>query len=139
MRVLTAMSENDPAGTHCMRHIPLDALGWVFEFNKISFFVTTFAPFYPETSPRYCFGCDNCYILFQPEISFAQHDVPHDTPHTNWDQPRTVRDRIRVAFKEAGRPYHIRDTLSYPMIHDIVKPILEGTHIVSFWKGEHET
>jgi hypothetical protein len=96
---------------------------WVFQFNKMTFFVTTFAPFYPENHSRFNFGCESCFILLQPEISFAQLDIPFDTPKTNWNNPRTVRDKIRVAFKKAGREYLVRDTVSYPMVHDIVKGI----------------
>ena len=114
----------------------IEARGWIFEFNRMTFFVTTFAPFYGETSPRFLFGCKNCYILLQPEIAFARHDVPFDTPYTAWDNPKTVRDRIRIAFKEAGRPYCIRDTTSYPMAYDIIRPLDEGSQINQWWKNK---
>lgn len=67
--------------------------------------------------------------------SFAIHDIGKDTPHTNWECPVTVRDKIRVAYKENNRSYYIRDTIVYPAAHDIVKPLKEGTgEIVEWWK-----
>ena len=107
--------------------------GWVFEFNSVTFFVTTFAPFYPENHSRYSFGAPNCYILLQPEISFAQYDFDEDTPFTDWDSPKTPRDRIRLAFRQAGRGYPIRNTIYYPMAHDIVRPIEYDGDVIEWW------
>ena len=138
-RVLCVISDNDPAGFHCMDKSYLDKKGWVFEFSRVTMFVTTFAPFYAENHSRYNFGAQNAYILFQPEISFAQHDLPPDTHITNWDNPKTVRDHIRVAFKNAGRPYKIRDTIYFPMVLDIVKPLNEmEDEACEWWKREND-
>ena len=84
---------------------------------------------------RYVFGAENAFILLQPMYSFAIHDIGKDTPHTNWDYPVTVRDKIRVSYKENDRGYHIRDTIVYPAAHDIVKPLKEGTgEVIEWWK-----
>ncbi|KAL4221693.1 hypothetical protein ACF0H5_019948 [Mactra antiquata] len=133
-RVLKTLSDNDPGEMYCMNKSYIGKRGWVFEFNKITFFITTFAPFYPEDHPRYSFGADNSYILFQPELSFAFHDLPSDTPHTNWEEPVTVRDKIRVAFKDAGRPYKIPDSIYHPMSDEILRPIKETDSIYEWWK-----
>ncbi|PVD35553.1 hypothetical protein C0Q70_02516 [Pomacea canaliculata] len=125
-RVLKVLSDLDPAGVKCMDKPYVDKAGWVFEFKRITMFITTFAPCYPEHHSRYSFGSQDCFILFQPELSFAQHNLPDDTAHTNWERPQTVRDRIRLAFREAGRGYQIRETVTYPMAHDIVKPCDDG-------------
>ncbi len=133
-RVLTVLSDNDPDSYYCMDKSYIGKRGWVFEFSRVTMFITTFAPFYAENHSRYSYGSPNAYILFQPEISFAQHDLPPDTIDTNWDCPKTVRDRIRVAFKEAGRPYKIRDSIYYPMAYDIVKPVREfDDDVVEWW------
>lgn len=67
--------------------------------------------------------------------SFAIHDIGKDTPKTNWEHPVTVRDKIRVAYKENNRGYYVRDTIIYPAAHDIVKPLKEGTgDLVEWWK-----
>lgn len=105
----------------------------MFEFSKITFFITTFSPCYPENNSRYTHGENECFILFQPEISFASHDLPEDTIVTNWDNPKTVRDKIRVNFKNNNREYLIRDTISYPMCHDIIKPLNKNDEVVKWW------
>lgn len=134
-RVLKFISNNDPSGFHCMNKSYLSKIGWSFEFAGVPIFVTTFAPCYPETHSRYAFGAEHAFILLQPMYSFAIHDIGEDTPHTNWECPVTVRDKIRVAYKESNRPYYIRDTVIYPAAHDIVKPLKEGTgELVEWWK-----
>lgn len=136
--VLTAISDHDPAKIHCMNKSYIGKRGWVFEFNKCTFFITTFAPFYPESHPRYAFGAENCYILLQPELSFAFHDLPDDTVNTNWENPQTIRDKIRVAFREAGRPYYIPDSIYSPMAHEILRPVNDSDPLYEWWfKKEH--
>ena len=134
--MLKVFSDYDPKQFHCMDKLYIDQKGWVFEFNRITFFVTTFSPCYPESHSRYSFGTENAYIVFQPEISFAQQDIPSDTPDTNWEHPRNVRDKIRVAFREAGMNYKIRESVSYPMVQDIVKPIDDSADDVINWWTE---
>ena len=134
-RVLKHVSDHDLSGFHCMNKSYLSKIGWSFEFNGVPIFVTTFAPCYPDTHSRYSFGTDNAFILFQPMYSFAIHDIGKDTPHTNWECPVTVRDKIRVAYKENNREYFIRDTIVYPTAHDIVKPLKEGVgDLVEWWR-----
>ncbi|RUS78649.1 hypothetical protein EGW08_013576 [Elysia chlorotica] len=111
-----------------------DRRSWVFEFNKITFFLTSFAPFYPESNSRYGFETQHCYILFQPEISFAIHDLPPDTADTNWSHPVTVRDKIRVAFRDAGREYQAPMAARLPMVYDIVKPVDPYDTPLEWWK-----
>ena len=66
--------------------------------------------------------------------SFAIHDIGDDTPKTNWEDPQTIRDKIRCAYKDNNRAYHIRDTVVYPAAHDIVKPLKEGVgDLVEWW------
>ena len=96
-RVLTCISDHDPAGHHCMNKSYVSLKGWSFEFDNVPIFVTTFAPCYPENHSRYAFGAENGFILLQPMYSFAIHDIGPDTPHTNWDNPTTIRDKIRTA------------------------------------------
>lgn len=139
-RVLKCISDHDPAGYHCMNKSFISQIGWSFEFDGVHIFVTTFAPCYPENHSRFAFGAEHGFVLLQPMYSFAIHDIGPETPHTNWDDPKTVRDKIRVAFKENGRPYQIRNTIYYPMAHDIVKPLVEGPgNVLEWWKtGEEE-
>ncbi len=139
-RVLKCLSDNDPDQHHCMNRSIIGGLGWCFELCGIPIFVTTFAPCYPSNHSRYSFGTENGFILLQPMYSFVIHDIGTDTPFTNWENPTTPRDKIRNAYKINGRPYYIRDTIRYPMSHDLVKPIIEGPgNIVEWWKNSEET
>ena len=134
-RVLKCISDHDPTGFHCMNKSYLSKVGWSFEFNGVPIFVTTFAPCYPTNHARFAFGAEQAFVLFQPMYSFAIHDIGEDTPHTNWKNPVTVRDKIRVAYKENNRSYYIRDTIYYPAAHDIVKPLTEGVgDLVEWWR-----
>lgn len=134
-RILKCLSDHDPSRYHCMNKSFLDKIGWSFEFNEVPIFVTTFAPCYPDNHSRFAFGAQNAFVLLQPMYSFVIHDIGNDTPHTNWSNPTTVRDKIRVAYKENGRPYYIRDIVVYPTAHDIVKPLVDnGTSLVEWWK-----
>ena len=96
--------------------------------------MTTFAPCYPSTNSRYSYKAEDCFILFQPELSFAVHNLPSDTPQTNWEYPRTVRDKIRCAFRDAKKPYQIRETVRYPICHDIIRPLKSDDEIINWWK-----
>lgn len=132
-RVLRTLSDNDPAGQRCMNKSYIAGRGWVFEFNICTFFITTFAPFYPSTHPRFSFGAQNCYILMQPELSFALHDLPSMSLETNWDEPQTVRDKIRCAFRDAGRPTFIPESISSPMILEILTPVEKDGTVPKWW------
>lgn len=133
-KILKVISNNDPKNVRCMDKSYVAKRGWVFEFNKVTFFITTFGPFYPETNSRYAFGCENCFILLQPELSFALHDLTLDTPKTNYDSPVTERDRIRCAYMKAGRPYVVPSDLTQPMAWDMIKPITNDDTLIQWWK-----
>jgi hypothetical protein len=130
--ILKTLAINDPKKRDCMKY-RIDSPGWVFEFCKITFFISTFLPIYQENHSRYTHGINECFILFQPEISFLNKNIPFDTPDTNWADPKTVRDKIRVAFKNAGKKYLIRETVRYPMAYDIIKPISDDQQIINWW------
>ncbi|CAF1298903.1 unnamed protein product [Rotaria sordida] len=136
-QILRFLSDHDPAKRHCMNvsSSRIGQIGWVFEFDRVTFFITTFTPHYPETHPRYAHGSKNyCHILFQPELSFLRHDLPDDTPHTNWIEPITSRDKIRVAFRQHGREYPIRPTIYYPPSHDMIRPLSNDLEdIIEWW------
>ena len=120
--LLTALADGDPSGENMMRVDYIGSRGWRFRFNRTDFFVTTFAPCYPKSSSRYGFGSERAFLLLQPERSFSRHDdLPQDDPHTNWENPKTMRDKTRVAFHKAGRLYHIPSSTKYPMAEHIVK------------------
>jgi hypothetical protein len=60
------------------------------------------------------------------------HDLPDETTETNWDEPQTIRDKIRVDFKKAGRPYVLKKNM--PISHEMIKPLHENDDTVSWWR-----
>lgn len=137
-RILGRISCQDPAGVDCMASRQIDKRGWYFQFARESFFITCFAPCYPSAHARYQFGehPESCFVLLQPEMSFLRKDLPPDAPRsqTNWEHPKTVRDRIRANFYNAGREYPIPETVRYPPAHFIVPPIKLWGPTVEFWR-----
>lgn len=136
-KILRYLSDHDPAKRHCMSVSPsqINKASWVFEFDRVTFFITTFTPHYPENHPRYAHASRNyCHILFQPDISFLRHNLSDDTPETNWDHPKTNRDKIRVAFRDHGRDYPIRPTIYYPQAQDMIRPLSNDLNdLVQWW------
>ena len=138
-KMLLALADLDPSGENMMRVNYIGSRGWRFRFNRTDFFVTSFAPCYPETSSRYSFGANRAFLLLQPELSFLRHGLPPDSAHTNWDRPENIRDKTRVAFRDAGRAYHIPKTTKYPMAEHIVKPLKDdGVSVVRWWQESIE-
>jgi hypothetical protein len=163
-RVLTAIADNDLKKYNCMR-TTVNRKGWYFSFNSEPIFVTTFAPLYDKHSSRYMHldknlpaikfahspgkvcaqsddDYDSCFVLLQPEYSFLMHELESDTPETNWEEPKTIRDRIRCAFKSVGQQYEIPSTTDYPPALHIVKPLnWRSDPAVEWWeekKGSEE-
>jgi ADP-ribosylation factor 1/2 len=131
---LTAIADLDPAQEQIMRVNYIGSRGWRFRFARMDFFVTTFAPCYSQSSSRFAYGTGRAFVLLQPETSFARHRLPADTPHTEWEAPKTIRDKTRVAFRQAGQSYFIPDTTTYPAAEHIVKPLKDdGVAVVRWW------
>lgn len=143
--VLSAISERDPAGLNCINMKSILSPHWHLSLCTVPIFVTTFAPFYPVNSSRYmgelsAENKDSCFILLQPEESFYRHKIGMDTPHTNWTYPETIRDKIRINFREKGRDYYIPSTTSYAAAEQYVaRPENTNTNalvkpLVRFWE-----
>ena len=133
-RLLHCISECDmldPSGSY-MEKTYIERPSWTFYFLLRPFFITTFAHCYPPSNSRHSFKASENYVLFQPNQSFERHNIPKDSPITNWESPVTVRDQIRVRFRDAGRPY--TNTHRRPLVYDIVKPI-EGSDYFPWWKS----
>jgi NTP pyrophosphatase (non-canonical NTP hydrolase) len=73
-RVLKYFSDNDPSGIHCMDQDKLRP-DWRFSFGGKTFFITTFAPCYPENHPRHSKNPSSVFIFLQPEFSFDHHGI----------------------------------------------------------------
>jgi hypothetical protein len=150
-RVLRTLSDADPvteddeplfADKDLFRtlgpHAEVNSPSWYFSFLREPFFVTAFAPCYPTTHPRFMLfdgaPSDSCYVMLQPESAFLFRNISDLTAHTNWDDPVTERDRIRVNFLKHGRPYPIPDTIEYPTASQIVLPLDITQPTVPWWQ-----
>lgn len=131
-QVLCAISSRNEGGYDCMKRSYIDKKGWYFEFAREPIFVTTFAPCYPSDNARFVFDApqDSGFVLLQPEFSFIIHNIGMDTPKTNWENPQTVRDRIRVDFKKNGRMYDIPETIFYSPALGVVPPLKMNEPVV---------
>jgi hypothetical protein len=68
---------------------------WYAMIEGELFFVVSFAPCYPETSPRYTHGDQRTFFLLQPASTFERHAKAIDRQ----------RAGIHRAFTAVGKPY----------------------------------
>jgi hypothetical protein len=134
--VLRFLSSHDPSNYDCMSKSFVGKRGWRFSFAGEDFFVTTFAPCYDPSSSRFAFGAAHGFILFQPYHSFVTHYVGSDSVHTNWDNPTSVRDKIRCRFKQHGAEYVVPSDINQPTAWQIVQPLRNSDPVVEWWKRE---
>jgi hypothetical protein len=133
---LIFLSSRDPSNYDCMSKSWVGKRGWRFSFAGEDLFVTTFAPCYDRSSSRFAFGAAGGFILFQAYHSFVTHCVGSDMAHTNWDNPTSVRDRIRCRFKQHGAEYTIPADVNRPIAWQIVQPLRNSDPVVEWWKRE---
>lgn len=140
--LMNALSEMDPRGDACMRSKSVGKRGWFFTFCGHEFFVTSFAGCYGEDSSRYAQGIKgHSWVLFQPYYSFLVHDVGRETPRseTSWEEPTSVRDKIRARFRNHGQEYFIpEDPRLYPSSLNFVAPLKLTDPFVEWWTGKSE-
>lgn len=128
-RVLTCITDNDPARPlkHAMHDI--EKATWQFSVYNTPMFVTTFAPCYDTSHSRYAFGLESTFILFQPEFSFGYHNIPPP----NDKRPNNIRAKIRRNFDDHGRHYHREESGVYPVAPLYVKPLLYNDPVYKWW------
>ncbi|MFF4008520.1 hypothetical protein [Streptomyces sp. NPDC001717] len=89
-------------------------------------FLVSFAPCYPETSPRYTYGDQRTYFLLQPASTFVRNAKFIDRQRTG----------IQRAFAAVGKPY---DVELANLENDIFKAVMPmdpvGDHI-AWWLPE---
>ncbi|MEU6927638.1 hypothetical protein AB0A05_00505 [Streptomyces sp. NPDC046374] len=99
---------------------------WYAMIGGERFFVVSFAPCYPEHSPRYNFGSPQTYFLLQPASTFERNAELIDRR----------RVRIQRAFKATGKPY---DAELANLENDMFKSVMPIDPIdrpVRWWEDE---
>ena len=104
-RAMDVISEEEPHGFHFMEASPEEFSFWNVVFESEGWFLTTFAPFYPDTHPRYAYGAKGAFLLLQPESSFHHHGIPVLATKGN------ARWKVRNNFVEKGGYLVIRVTV----------------------------
>ncbi|MET9434121.1 hypothetical protein [Streptomyces sp. NPDC006551] len=98
---------------------------WYAMIEGERFFVVSFAPCYPEHSPRYNHGSPHTYFLLQPASTFERHAPAIDKR----------RERIHRAFTVVGRPYDARLANVENDMFKSVMPISPIDRHIAWWEA----
>lgn len=103
---------------------------WRFTFSDVSFFITTFAPFYRGDHPRFSWCNKSAFIFMQPEFSFDVHGI-----HENNPKRETIKIGIRDEFSKSTIGYS-SNLVEQPMeALKYVKPLYSDSHPVRWWEA----
>lgn len=101
---------------------------WDFLFGAEAWFVSLFAPFYPEGHTRWSGEPDVAFVLLQPEASFRRRGISSQHPHRE-ALSRAVADR----FEAAGIHHDPVANASRPKCLRYVKPVAPNDPPVRWW------
>lgn len=102
---------------------------WYAMIEGERFFLVSFAPCYPENSPRHTHGDGRTYFLLQPASTFARNATAIER----------VRERTHRAFMQAGKPY---DSVLANLENDMFKAVMPIDPIdqpVVWWESAGST
>lgn len=99
---------------------------WYAMIEGELFFVVSFAPCYPETSPRYTHGDRRTYFLLQPASTFERHAKAIGRQ----------RPGINRAFTAVGKPYDARLANVENDMFKAVMPIDPIDRHISWWAAD---
>ncbi|WP_329119044.1 YqcI/YcgG family protein [Streptomyces sp. NBC_01353] len=98
---------------------------WYAMIEGERFFVVSFAPCYPEHSPRYNHGSRHTYFLLQPASTFERNAEAIDKR----------RQRIHRAFTAVGKPYDARLANVENDMFKSVMPISPIDRHIPWWEA----
>ena len=81
----------------------IEKMSWDFTFDKVKFFVSTFAPFYENNHPRYSFSNDTCFVMFQPDKVFDKFGINSKNP-----KREEITKRVKELFLSKGFKYSLK-------------------------------
>ncbi|MFF4171309.1 hypothetical protein [Streptomyces sp. NPDC001744] len=96
---------------------------WYAMIEGELFFLVSFAPCYPETSPRYSHGDQRTYFLLQPVSTFERNAKFIDRQRTG----------IQRAFAAVGKPYDVRLATMENDMFKAVMPIAPLDRHIPWW------
>lgn len=124
-RILSFLSEHDPAQNHCMRQ-NIETPGWEFSYAKVHFFILVLAPLYPIHHPRSSCSRILSHYLFQPMESFRRI-------HTSEARKINIRTRIRNDFRSRNMPMDEKLMSSEIEAYKYIKPLDVGDAPIRWW------
>lgn len=131
--VLQILSLKDPARGHCMAKI-IESFDWQFNYLDTNFFVSTFAPCYPKSHPRYNFGTQATFLFLQPEFSLKRHGIIRGTKATE-----KIGKSIRKIFAENKRDYDHLSIMESPFeAVRYLKPVTYSDNLWKWWEATHD-
>lgn len=107
----------------------IEDLSWDYQFQGVRFFIPVFAPFYPESHPRWSGQAETAYFFFQPDYAFTKHGISSANPHR-----KLISARVHKLFSQAGKPYSLKLVVGNPKAERYIKPINEEEPAVRWWK-----
>jgi FPC/CPF motif-containing protein YcgG len=109
----------------------IETMEWDFTFNKVRFFVPTFAPFYEKNHPRYSFNSDTAFIMFQPDSTFDKYNISSKNSNRN-----EITERVKNLFLENNINYNLRYVRGSIKAIRYLKPVnLQGSPI-KWWLND---
>lgn len=109
----------------------IETMEWDFTFNKIRFFIPTFAPFYKKSHPRYSFNQDTAFIMFQPDSTFDKHNINSKNPDRD-----EVTEKIKSLFLENNISYSLKYVKGSFKAIRYLKPINLEDPPIKWWLND---
>jgi FPC/CPF motif-containing protein YcgG len=126
-KTLNLLSNLDPVNENCMRG-DLLSKDWQFSFSQQRFFVSVFAPCYPENHCRYSHNPKSIFLFFQPEFSFDVHGIHKDNSNRH-----KIKNKIRKSFAEVGSAYDVELVNQGIEAYLYIMPLRVGDKPVRWW------
>lgn len=107
---------------------------WRFTFGGVSFFITTFAPFYRGDHPRFSWCRNSAFIFLQPEFSFDHHGI-----HSGNHKRGSIKESIRQYFSKNSIGYS-SELVEQPLeALKYIKPLQLSDPPVKWWETSGRT
>lgn len=106
----------------------IESSDWDFRFQDKDFFVSTFAPLYPESHSRFSHSPSTAFIVFQPDSSFDRHHI-----HSAAEAREKITDFVERTFEDHGISYDCDLTTRHVKAERYVKRLSPSHAPVKWW------
>jgi len=123
-----AKTEGEEIGTMLS---DVETPNWQLTIRGVRFFTIVFSPIYDESHPRHSPDPDKVQLFLQPESSFSRHIKATDGTVQNL----AMKQGVRRAFEQSGRPYDHELAASNIEAEKYIKPQSIGQIPVLWWNS----